>query len=387
MKKDFLTKLFCGICAVSCVTCVLYSCKMQSVYTIRGEEALKIFAGMHEDARGQLPDITKVNQSAAEVTVDIPQVPVILSEDGSFWYDQEGNGITLEAAEEFLDEHYGYCVNILNLNANDRYLSAWQGEERLGKLDEVRETLIVSKDDSERGSLNVSDDQILQDVADSVLNCPMSMELYSEMAERLPNNMASECISELVVSIWRRKVAEDYNAVDYIFWSTVAQLVHDKVYSVDEINQQPQTQATSETTSEQRRSSKPSKSGRTQTTTKQKDAAPQDDVSGNQASASVSVPAEPDDAFLSNYDNMTDAEIIESLGVSNGTFDRTHPHGYFDEDGQYHDETAPGNYYATSDGLVFEIVRGRELHNEEALENLIERGEAVFVGTTERRLK
>lgn len=239
MKKDFLSSVFCAICAVSCVMCVLYSNEMQSKYTITEEAALKQFAEMHED----------IDDKSTE---DIPRIPVILSEDSSFWYDQDGEGMTPEAAEEFLNGHYGYCRDILYLNNNSYYLSAWQGEKRLNKLDELRQSFVASKSDTAYNEPNysVARDEICQNVAAYVLNDPLNTEIFSEMAERLPHNSASTDIGELVISIWKRELVYKDGATDYIFWSTAAQLINDEVYSVDKINQSTESREPKKSTSQ-----------------------------------------------------------------------------------------------------------------------------------------
>lgn len=239
MKKDFLSSVFCAICAVSCVACVRYSYEMQSAHTITEEAALKQLAGMQEDIDDK-------------DTEDTPRIPVILSEDSSFWYDQDGEGMTPEAAEEFLNGHYGYCRDILQLNSNSYYLSAWQGEKRLDKLDELYQSFVASKSDTAHDETNyfVASDEICQNVATSVLNDPPNTEIFSEMAERLPYNLASADIGELIISIRKRELVYEDGATDYIFWSTAAQLINDEVYSVDKINQSTKSRELKKSTSQ-----------------------------------------------------------------------------------------------------------------------------------------
>lgn len=243
MKKDFLSSVFCAICTVSCVACVRYSYEMQSAYTITEEAALKQLARMHEDAddttdvKERSLDTIIGNQYATEVITDTPQVPVILSEDGIFWYDQDGYGMTAEAAEEFLNAHYGYCQRILELNENELYLSGWRTTGRISKIVALKGKLLPIKsiEDHKENECLVND-TLCKQASKFLTYDIMDKEILTAMAERLQNNLAADNISELALLTCNPKTFVDGHTADYLFWNTTAKLIDHGVYELDEIN-------------------------------------------------------------------------------------------------------------------------------------------------------
>lgn len=312
-----------------------------------------------------------------EEIAEVLRVPVVLAKDSSFWYDQNCNEMSLEEAEAILDEHDEYCWEILYLNSNECYLSAWQSKQRLDKIDELWSVLITSKAGTTYPS-DIVKDETCKEVANSAINTPAAnMQTFAQMAEQVKNNEAAKDISELVLAIWKRQIIDDHDVADYIFWNTTAQLVEDETYAMEDINNSIY----------QKRKDSIADIKEQYDSLVGKPTSSVIDVSKNQAPTT-------DSSNLSRYDNMTNAEIIAELNEmakdkGPTTFDAMHPDVYFDQHGRMHGTSSNAKeYYATSNGYVYEVPYDYRF------EDVIQQGGSAdqdsigkFVGKTNRRIK
>lgn len=168
-------------------------------------------------------------------TVFYQAAPVVLSEDGSFWYDQRGKEMALDDAEIFLAKHYGYCFEILPMNKNKNYLSAWRDEVRIDKIDELYRSLISDRKLDDMPNHCDYDDDLCIMIAEQSVNNPANMGVLTSLKEKI-NFIDQRPVESLGNSIWNRRLEYNYYVSEYIFWNTVTHLIDDEVYSVADIN-------------------------------------------------------------------------------------------------------------------------------------------------------
>lgn len=205
------------------------------------EKLLAGDAGDEEDIE-ELP-AEEDNNDQQDVTVEPICVPVILSEDGSFWYDQYARKMSMCTATAFFADHDGYRSKIIDLNNNDRYLSRWCRDQR--RRNEIERMLIpmppkdqADKNDEQTIVLTVRRDEVCQQAVEAIINdCHSSLETLAELQECSDSPYHIDVLTRM---IWNRSTVygNDDAAAEYLFWNTVALLIDQYSYSIDDINRE-----------------------------------------------------------------------------------------------------------------------------------------------------
>ncbi len=155
-----------------------------------------------------------------------PQVPVILSSDGT-WLDQNGNPMIEEAANWFLYNNKAYAIKILCLNKNPYYLSTWQSPERLAYINDIQEDVLDIR--RIKTGYELESDEYSWIVQENLPD--VSVETLREWQTQLGSNLAADRIECLITYI-----GQDDSAVlqgemaDYIFWTTVSKMTASGTY-------------------------------------------------------------------------------------------------------------------------------------------------------------
>lgn len=205
------------------------------------EKLLAGDAGDEEDIE-ELP-AKEDNNDQQDMTVEPICVPVILSVDGSFWYDQYARKMSMCTATAFFADHDGYRSKIIDLNNDDRYLSRWCRDQR--RRNEIERMLIpmppkdqTDKNDEQAIVLTVGRDEVCQQAVEAIINdCHSSLETLAELRKCSDSPYHIDALTRM---IWNRSTVygNDNGAAEYLFWNTVALLIDQGRYSIDDINRE-----------------------------------------------------------------------------------------------------------------------------------------------------
>lgn len=171
-------------------------------------------------------------------------IPTVLNYDGSAWIDQNGEIMSAEEAENFLNNSPEYAREIFYLNSNPYYAVALQNEARTAIIKELREKCISKNGEGLYYDRNRNTSTCV-DALQDLINTPPTDSAFSKLLVHLQNNGARDDVIDLL-NLCHAGEVKSRSARDmarYLFFGTLAKN-YDSKY-IDEVCGMPVMGATS----------------------------------------------------------------------------------------------------------------------------------------------